>query len=109
MQTEPPKTKTRRFQFGLRTLFVVVTVWAVLFGAVAWVINDRQRLIRERDEARQAAEFNCQAAVDADSRAKATEKNAISEREAAAAALELQKLQLSERPERKTLVPQRFP
>jgi hypothetical protein len=109
MQTELPKPKRRSFQFSLRTLLVVVTVWAVLFGAAAWVIQDRQRLIRERDEARQAAEFNYQAAVDADSRAKATEKNAIAEREAAARALYYQKLELSERPEQKTLVPQRFP
>jgi hypothetical protein len=37
----------RRFQFRLRTLMIVVTVLAV----VCWVVVDRARLIRERDEA----------------------------------------------------------
>jgi hypothetical protein len=37
----------RRFQLRLWTLFVFVTVFAV----ACWVIADRQRLIRERDEA----------------------------------------------------------
>jgi hypothetical protein len=51
----------RRFQFRLRTLFVLVAVVA----AACWVVVDRQRLIRERDEAirreseaRQSAESN---------------------------------------------------
>ena len=42
-----------RFQFRLRTLLIVVTLLAVLCGAVTWVIQDRQRLVRERDDARQ--------------------------------------------------------
>ena len=37
----------RRFQFRLRTLFVVVTLTAV----ASWIVADRARLIRERDEA----------------------------------------------------------
>jgi hypothetical protein len=37
----------RRIQFRLRTLMIVVAVVA----AVCWVVVDRQRLIRERDEA----------------------------------------------------------
>jgi hypothetical protein len=36
-----------RFQFRLRTLMIAVAVVA----AVCWVVVDRQRLIRERDEA----------------------------------------------------------
>jgi hypothetical protein len=36
-----------RFQFRLRTLLLVVTLAAV----ACWVVVDRQRLIRERDEA----------------------------------------------------------
>jgi hypothetical protein len=56
MQTEPPKAdspkrKRRWFQFSLRTLMIVVTLVAVLCGTVTWIIRDRQRLIRERDEA----------------------------------------------------------
>jgi hypothetical protein len=52
MQTEPrkadpPKRQRRRFQFRLRTLMIVVAVVA----AVCWVVVDRQRLIRQRDEA----------------------------------------------------------
>jgi hypothetical protein len=39
----------RRFQFRLRTLLLVVTLVAV----ASWVVADRQRLIRERDEAAQ--------------------------------------------------------
>jgi hypothetical protein len=37
----------RRFQFRLRTLFVVVT----LFAVASWIVADRARLVRERDEA----------------------------------------------------------
>jgi hypothetical protein len=37
----------RRFQFRLRTLMIAVAVVA----AVCWVVVDRQRLIRQRDEA----------------------------------------------------------
>jgi hypothetical protein len=37
----------RRFQFRLRTLMIVVTLLAV----ACWVVMDRARLIRERDEA----------------------------------------------------------
>jgi hypothetical protein len=40
-----------RFQFRLRTLMIGVTLLAV----ACWVVVDRQRLIRERDEARQNA------------------------------------------------------
>jgi hypothetical protein len=42
---------TRRFQFRLRTLMIVVTALAV----ACCVIVDRQRLIKERDEAQQKA------------------------------------------------------
>jgi hypothetical protein len=41
----------RRFQFRLRTLMIVVTLLAALSAAVTWVIRDRERLIRERDDA----------------------------------------------------------
>ncbi|HEV2969609.1 MAG TPA: hypothetical protein VGY55_06440 [Pirellulales bacterium] len=40
-----------RFQFSLRTLLIVVTLLAVACS----IVVDRQRLIRERDEARQNA------------------------------------------------------
>ena len=49
MATHP--SPCRRFQFRLRTLLIVVTLLAALSAAVTWVIRDRQRLIRERDEA----------------------------------------------------------
>jgi hypothetical protein len=41
----------RRFQFRLRTLLIVVTLLAAQCAFVTWVIRDRQRLIRERDDA----------------------------------------------------------
>ncbi len=44
---DSPERKRRRFQFRLRTLMIVVAVVA----AVCWVVADRQRLIRQRDEA----------------------------------------------------------
>jgi hypothetical protein len=52
MQTEPPKAdppkrKRRWFQFSVRTLMIFVT----LIATAAWVVADRQRLIRERDDA----------------------------------------------------------
>jgi cell division protein FtsB len=50
-QADPPKRKRRWFQFSLRTLLILVTLLAVLSAAVTWVIQDRQRLVRERDEA----------------------------------------------------------
>jgi hypothetical protein len=48
---EPPKTKRRWFQFSLRTLMIVVTLLAIMSAAVTWVVQDRRRLIVERDEA----------------------------------------------------------
>ena len=51
MDADPPKRKRRWFQFSLRTLLIGVTLLAVLSAAVTWVIQDRQRLVRERDEA----------------------------------------------------------
>ncbi len=53
MQTEPPKRKRLRLQFRLRTLMIVVTLLAIYCGTVAWFLDDRQRLIRERDQANQ--------------------------------------------------------
>ena len=50
-KADPPKRKRRWFQFSLRTLMIGVTLLAALSAAVTWVIRDRQRLIRERDEA----------------------------------------------------------
>jgi hypothetical protein len=55
MQTEPPdsatpKRKRRWFQFSLRTPMIVVTMLAV----TSWGMQDRQRLIRERDDAIQS-------------------------------------------------------
>jgi type VI protein secretion system component VasK len=52
MEAEPPvaaepKRKRRWFQFSLRTLMIAVTLLAV----ACWVVADRARLIRERDEA----------------------------------------------------------
>jgi hypothetical protein len=45
--SDPPKRKRRWFQFSLRSLLIVVTLAAM----ACWVIVDRQRLIRERDDA----------------------------------------------------------
>jgi hypothetical protein len=44
----PQNRKRRWFQFSLRTLLVGVTLLAV----GCWVVVDRQRLIRERDDAK---------------------------------------------------------
>jgi CHASE3 domain sensor protein len=48
---EVPTAPRSRFQFRLRTLMIGVTLLAVLSAAVTWVIQDRRRLVRERDEA----------------------------------------------------------
>ncbi len=53
-----------RFQFSLPALLIGVSLLAVIFGSVTWLLEDRQRLIRERDEARRAAEWNYRAAVE---------------------------------------------
>jgi hypothetical protein len=66
-KVEPPKRKCRWFQFSLRTLLIVVTLAAV----ACWVVADRQRLIRERDDALRA-----QATVDAWSAANAARAEA---------------------------------
>jgi hypothetical protein len=44
-----------RFQFRLRTLMIGVTLLAILCGTVMWIVKDRERLIRERDEALEKA------------------------------------------------------
>ncbi len=41
----------RRFQFRLRTLMIVVAALAVYCGPFVWLLDDRQRLIQERDDA----------------------------------------------------------
>jgi hypothetical protein len=43
--------KRRWYRFSLRTLLIVVTLLAAQCGFVTWVIRDRERLIRERDDA----------------------------------------------------------
>ncbi len=49
----PKKSKRRwSFRFRLRTLLIVVALVAIECAAATWVIRDRQRLIRERDELR---------------------------------------------------------
>ena len=52
-KAEPPKRKRRWYQFSLRSLMIGVTLLAL----ACWAILDRQRLIHERDEARQRATF----------------------------------------------------
>jgi hypothetical protein len=42
-----------RFQFRLRTLFVVATLLTLECAAAMWVIHDRQRLSHEPDEERE--------------------------------------------------------
>src|SRR5262245_31844789 len=49
--TNPPKR--RWHQFSLRTLLIVVTLLAAECAFVTWFLRDRQRLIRERDDALQ--------------------------------------------------------
>ena len=44
MQTEPPKRKRRWFQFSLRTLLIVVTLFCI---AAAW-FTEQARIVRER-------------------------------------------------------------
>ena len=53
---------SRRFQFRLRTLLIVVTLLAAQCAFVTWVFRDRQRLIQERDGAQSAASSNALAA-----------------------------------------------
>jgi hypothetical protein len=60
-----PKCNRHRFQFRLRTLTILVTLFSVAY----WVVADRQRLIRERDEALRAQGILTQ--MSADSRAAA--------------------------------------
>jgi hypothetical protein len=48
---EPPKSNRRWLQFSLRTLMIVVTLLAAQCGFVAWVIQERHRLIVEREDA----------------------------------------------------------
>jgi hypothetical protein len=63
---------------------------------VAWVVHDRQRLIRERDEARQAAEWNYRAAVELEARARPVRNDPNAEDRAAQA--ELRRAIAEERP-----------
>jgi hypothetical protein len=51
LKAEPSKRKRRWFQFSLRTLMIVVTLLAAICPAIVWVARDRDRLIRERDDA----------------------------------------------------------
>ena len=53
-KVEPPKRKRRHFQFRLRTLMIMVALLSVYCGPFAWLLQDRQRLIRELDESRAA-------------------------------------------------------
>jgi hypothetical protein len=51
-KADPPKRKRRWFQFSLRTLMIGVVLWAI----GCWLVFDRVRLLRERDEAMQKQE-----------------------------------------------------
>ena len=53
METEPQRQRCR-FQFRLRTLLIMVALLSVYCGPFAWLLQDRQRLIRELDESRVA-------------------------------------------------------
>jgi hypothetical protein len=94
----------RRFQFRLRTLMIVVTLLAAQCAFVAWVVRDRQRLIRERDDALRAAD---NAATEQESKASAAERAAQAEWWHAVEELKYQKQILSERPAVNRLIERR--
>ncbi len=48
--TDAPNNRRHRFQFSLRTLLLSVTMLAF----ASWTVLDHIRLVRERDDARQA-------------------------------------------------------
>jgi hypothetical protein len=85
MQTEPPKAdapkrKRRWFQFSLRTMMIVVTLLAIYFGSISWLIHEREQLSHDRDAWREQAEeaqrrirYLSQTAVDALEAASAAE------------------------------------
>jgi hypothetical protein len=85
----------KRFQFRLRTLLILVTLLAAQCAFVAWVARDRQRLIREHDDALRAAES---AATEQESKASAAERAARAVWWRAIEELKYQKQILSERP-----------
>jgi hypothetical protein len=51
--TTAPQTRRRVFQFGLRTMFVAVTVFAVWLGDELKFVRDRQTWIRENEYERE--------------------------------------------------------
>jgi hypothetical protein len=76
----------RRFQFSLRTLFVIVTLGTLvgaICAAVTWAVGERERLVRERDEARSAATAASQKSADLMSQLDRALQNQTAARQAA--------------------------
>ncbi len=87
----------RRFPVLLGLVLAALLAAQCVF--VAWVIFDRQRLIRERDDARQTAESNYRAAIELEARAKPTPNDAATaDAEARAAQAESRARISDERP-----------
>ena len=74
MQTEPstaePPKRKGRFQFRLRTLLIVVALFAIVCATATRFLDERQRLIQERDRAVKEAMLIRFAAEDAASKSR---------------------------------------
>jgi hypothetical protein len=105
-KAEPPNRKRRRFQFRLPTLLIGVTLQAVFVGSITWLVEDRQPLTRERDEARRAAEWNYRAAIEEQSKTM-TAKSAAQEAGDRVRSLEIQNAIANERPGINNLIERR--
>ena len=70
---------------------------AVIVRPITWLLVDRQRLIRERDKARCAAEWNYRTAVEEQSKTKIA-KNSAQEVDERVRSLEIQNAIANERP-----------
>jgi hypothetical protein len=51
---ELAEARRSRFQYSLRTLFIVTAVFALLLVPVAWVTRERQRMLEAREAALRA-------------------------------------------------------
>ncbi len=55
---DEPRVKSYRwrFQFGLRTLLILVTLAGIVTAAVSWDIRERKRLVDQRNQSQERAE-----------------------------------------------------
>ena len=66
MATEPPKPKRKRrwFRFSLKTFVVVLTVFCVWLGLVAYRVHKQKRAVQWVKEHRGVVYYDCQVSVD---------------------------------------------